>query len=227
MNPNECIKPVKSLRYTVIWNAEVYLHTNTSRKGRVELFSFSRMNLMAGCMSLKWEKNSPTSVSLLGVTPCISGILGVSPPGLVQYCLQHSCVIACQAFSPYVYLASMKCICITVSMTSAWKKLHFILSVSSDFHMTNSRSIAVHAFACRMLTSFSFDESLLPKLVNLSTSFRELPFSEEILPLWLKHMYSLLSALTWRPMLAAAHFRPCSRLSVWVGVFARSAMSSA
>ena len=40
-------------------------------------------------------------------------------------------------------------------------------------------------------------------------------------------MYSVLSALTWRPMPAAAHSRLCSRVSAWAGVFARSAMSSA
>ena len=40
-------------------------------------------------------------------------------------------------------------------------------------------------------------------------------------PVWLKHMYSVLSALTWRPMHAAARSRLCSRVSAWVGVFAR------
>ena len=33
--------------------------------------------------------------------------------------------------------------------------------------------------------------------------------------------------LTWSPMPAAAHFRLCSRVLAWVGVFARSTMSSA
>ena len=32
---------------------------------------------------------------------------GVLPPGLVQYCSQHSCVIGIKLFSPYVLLASM------------------------------------------------------------------------------------------------------------------------
>ena len=41
--------------------------------------------------------------------------------------------------------------------------------------MTNSLLLAVHAFASRVLMSFSVDETLLPRLVNLSTSFRELP----------------------------------------------------
>ena len=46
-------KPVKvDLRYTVVRNAEVSLHTNTSRKGRAELFSFSRVNHVIQM----WEK---------------------------------------------------------------------------------------------------------------------------------------------------------------------------
>ena len=106
------------------------------------------------------------------------------------------------------------------------KKMHFILSVRSDLHMTDSLSIAVHAFASHMFMSFSVDETLLPRSVNLSTSFRELPFSVEVASL-IKHMYSVLYALTWRPMSAASHFRICSRVSAWASVFARSAMSSA
>ena len=48
-------------------------------------------------------------------------------------------------------------------MTAAWKKPCFILSVRYDFHMTNSLSIAVHAFASYMSMSFSVDETLLPR----------------------------------------------------------------
>ena len=51
----------------------------------------------------------------------------------------------------------------SIDTTAAWKKLHFILSVWSDFHMTDSLSIAVHVFASRMLMSVSVDETLLPK----------------------------------------------------------------
>ena len=56
--------------------------------------------------------------------------------------------------------------------------------------------------------------------------FRDL-FSAEISPFWLKHMYSVLSAFTWRRLPPAACSRLCSMDSAWVGVFARSAMSSA
>ena len=50
-----------------------------------------------------------------------------------------------------------------IDMTAAWKKLRFILSVRSDFHMTNSWSIAVHAFANHILMSVSVDETLLSR----------------------------------------------------------------
>ena len=48
--------------------------------------------------------------------------------------------------------------------------------------MTSSLLIAVHTFASLVLISVSVDETLLPRLVNLSTSFRELLFSVEMLP---------------------------------------------
>ncbi len=67
-------------------------------------------------------------------------------------------------------------------MTAAWKKLCFILSVRSDFHMTDSLSIAVQAFVGRVSMSFSVDKTLLPAKVNLSTSFREQPPPMEISP---------------------------------------------
>ena len=65
----------------------------------------------------------------------------------------------------------------SIDSTAAWKKLRFILSDRSDFHMADRLSLTVHAFASRVLTSVSVDETLLPRLVNLSTSFRELPLS--------------------------------------------------
>ena len=41
--------------------------------------------------------------------------------------------------------------------------------------MTDSLSIAVHAFASRVLMSFSVDETLFPWSVNFSTSFKGPP----------------------------------------------------
>ena len=69
-----------------------------------------------------------------------------------------------------------------IDTTTAWTKLRFLLSFRSDFHMTDIQSLAVHAFASRVLMSVSVDKTLLPKKVNLSTSFRELPFSMEMSP---------------------------------------------
>ena len=51
----------------------------------------------------------------------------------------------------------------SIDSTAAWKKLRFILSVRSDFHMIESLSIAVYAFVNRVSMSFSVDETLLPR----------------------------------------------------------------
>ena len=66
----------------------------------------------------------------------------------------------------------------------------------------------------------SVDETLL------LTSFREPPFSVEMSSFWLKHMYSVLSAFAWRPMLSTTCSWLSSRDSAWVGVFAKSTISS-
>ena len=86
----------------------------------------------------------------------------------------------------------------------------------SDFHMTDRLWTAVHAFASFVLTPFSVDKTLLPYKVNLSICFKGPPISAEMWPFLLKHMYYVLSVLTWWPMPAAAH---------WASVFSRSAMS--
>ena len=111
----------------------------------------------------------------------------------------------------------------STDMTAAWKKLRFILSVRFDFHMIESLLIAVHAFISRVSMSFSVHEMLLPRQVNLSTSFREVPSSVEMSPSWLKHINSVLCALTWSPMPAAARSKLCSSVSAWLGVLASSA----
>ena len=48
----------------------------------------------------------------------------------------------------------------SIDTTAARKKLRFILSVRSDFHMIESLSIAVHAFVSRVSMSFSVNEML-------------------------------------------------------------------
>ena len=92
--------------------------------------------------------------------------------------------------------------------------------------MIDNLSIAADAFASHILMSFSVDGTLLPRYMNLFTNFRELPFKVEMSPFSLKHTYSVLSVFTWRPMPPAACSRLCSRDLAWVGVLARSAMSS-
>ena len=51
----------------------------------------------------------------------------------------------------------------SIDATAAWKKLRFILSVRSDFHIIDSLLIAVHAFVNLMSMSFSVDATLLPR----------------------------------------------------------------
>ena len=51
----------------------------------------------------------------------------------------------------------------SIDTTATWKKLHFILSDRFDFHMTDSLSIVVNAFASCVLMSFSVDETLPPR----------------------------------------------------------------
>ena len=76
----------------------------------------------------------------------------------------------------------------SMGTTAAWKKLCFTLSDMFDSHMTDDISIAVHAFASRLLMWFSVDETLLPRLMNLSIISWDSPFSVEMLPFWLNHM---------------------------------------
>ena len=51
----------------------------------------------------------------------------------------------------------------SIDVTAAWKKLHFILSIRSDFHIIDSLLIAVHAFVNLVSMSFSVDSTLLPR----------------------------------------------------------------
>ena len=93
--------------------------------------------------------------------------------------------------------------------------------------MIDNLLVAVHTFASLILMSFSVDETLLQMCVNLSTNFREPQFREDMSPFSLKHMYSVLFAFTWRLMPPAACSILYCRDLTWVGVFVRSAISSA
>ena len=100
----------------------------------------------------------------------------------------------------------------SINITTAWKKNCVLFYWSGlTFIRLITYQLAVHAFASCMSISFSVDETLLLRQVNLSTSFRGPPFSVEMLLLWLKRMYSVSFMLTWRSMPPAARFRLFSR----------------
>ena len=87
-------------------------------------------------------------------------LCGVLPPGFVQYCSQDSCVVPSSFFSIRLFSIHEVYPYSSIDTTAAWKKLRFILSVRSNFHMTDSQSLAVHAFASRVLMSVSVDDTL-------------------------------------------------------------------
>ena len=92
--------------------------------------------------------------------------------------------------------------------------------------MIPNLSIVVHAFTSRILMSFSVDETLLPRHVNLSTRFSAPLFCVKLSPFWLNRIYSVLSVFTWRLIPHVACSRLCSRDLVWVGIFVCSTKSS-
>ena len=47
----------------------------------------------------------------------------------------------------------------SIDPTAAWKKLHFMLSIRFDIHMSDSPTIAILAFASCVLILFSVDET--------------------------------------------------------------------
>ena len=115
----------------------------------------------------------------------------------------------------------------STDIDTAWKTYHNILSGISDFHRVINLLIAVRALSMHLLMLLSVDEILLPRYVNWCTNFRGLPFQEEIALSWLKHMNSVLSEFTWRPMSLAGCSSVCSRDLAGTGVFARSTWLSA
>ena len=130
-----------------------------------------------------------------------------------------------QAFSSFTSSASMLCI-YTVELIQLQLGRNSVLSYQrSDFHMNNSLSIAIHAFARRILMSISVDATLLLRNIICPANFREWPFTVEMSPSRFKNLYSVLTAFTWRLMPPAAYCRLCRWDSAWV--FERSVMSSA
>ena len=60
----------------------------------------------------------------------------------------------------------------SIDVTAAWKKLRFILSVRSDFHIIDSLLIVVHAFVNLVSMSFSVDATLSHPQTDLYRSIR-------------------------------------------------------
>ena len=63
----------------------------------------------------------------------------------------------------------------SIDATATWKKLRFILSVRSDFHIIDSLLKAVHAFVNLVSMSFSIEETLLPRYKQFY--FKQFQFS--------------------------------------------------
>ena len=74
-------------------------------------------------------------------------LCGFVPPWLVQYCSQHPCVATVKLFFFCLVWVHVVHPYSSIDTTAAWKKLRLIISVRSEFHMTDSLSMVVHAFA--------------------------------------------------------------------------------
>ena len=87
------------------------------------------------------------------------------------YCFQnlfniaHSILVQLPSSFFSIHLVSIHVVypCSSMDITTAWKKLRFILSDRCDFPMTDSLLIAVYGFASYVLISFLVDETLLPR----------------------------------------------------------------
>ena len=144
----------------------------------------------------------------------------------VQYISKHSCVVPVYLFLYRFSSVRVVHLYSRMDTTAAWK-MRFKLSDRFYFHMTDNLSIATHTFACCILTSFSVDETLLPRYANFFTNFRKTLFHVEMCPFYLKDKYSVLSVFTLRPMPLVACSWLCSRDFVWIDVFSTCTKSFA
>ena len=96
------------------------------------------------------------SIVVHGFTSCVlyknTKVNVRSPDGDTDYFDIVASVLQGDPLAPYLFI-----ICLDL------EKLRFILSDRSDFHLTDSLSIAVQVFARHVLMSFSVDETLLPR----------------------------------------------------------------
>ena len=93
-------------------------------------------SLMSSSLLLLDSFRDGRQVAVL-LVPC-----GVLPPKLVHYCSQHSCVIAVKFL---LRLVSVQVVhpYSSIDTTAAWKKVRFILSVRSDFHIQSHSYIYI------------------------------------------------------------------------------------
>ena len=124
------------------------------------------------CMVLEMGGRWPYSCPFVGC--CFKNLFSIPHSILVQFLFSIFFIRLVSIHIVHLYSR--------MDMSAAWKKLHFILSDNSDFPMIDNLSIAVHTFTSHILMSFSVDEMLLPRYVNLSTNFREPLFNMEISP---------------------------------------------
>ena len=69
-------------------------------------------------------------------------------------------------FSKYFFKIQVVQLFNSTDMAIAWKNSHLILSETSDFHIVDNMSVAIHALSMCMLTLFSVDKILLPSYFN-------------------------------------------------------------
>ena len=120
-------------------------------------------------------------------------------------CFPGSCFQDLFNIAPCIFVQFQSCV-----FSMRFVSVHLLHPYSCN-HITTRlktfQSIAAQVFTQRILTSLSVDEKLLPSYLNLSTDFKGLPFRAEMVHSRLKHMYSILSAFTWKPMPPATRFR--------------------
>ena len=160
-------------------------------------------------MGRRW----PCSCCFVGC--CFQDLFNIACNILVQFLLSFFSIHLVSIHVVYPYSR--------IVITTAWKKIAFYFT-RQVWLPYDSLLIAVHTFDSQILMSFSIDEALLSRWTCPLISEK---FSVEMSPFWLKHIYFILSAFTWRSMPPAACSRLCSRDSGWIGVFARSTMSFA
>ena len=106
-----------------------------------------------------WEVGSFTAV-----------ILRVDAFGI---CSRRHAVLWCSsylAFNQCIFSVHVVLLYSSMDTPTAWNKSS---SVLSDIHMIDSQSIVFRAFTLSIFTSFSVDEMLLLRYVNLFTDFLE------------------------------------------------------